>query len=664
MLLRIAIFSPVRRLFDYLPPTEMPIFPLQPGMRVRVPFRNKELIGILIATVNDSEYATTKLKRVVAILDDVPIIAPQLFKLLDWASRYYHHPLGDVLLNALPALIRRGEPLEINNDSSTLLYDVIPHQEHTLTPEQEQVVNIINAQNHHYQTFLLQGITGSGKTEIYLQCMAAIFENKKSILLLVPEINLTPQLVEKVEKRFKLPIAVLHSHLTEKQRFKEWKKVTENQVAIVLGTRSAIFAPITNLGLIIVDEEHDSSFKQQDGFRYSARDLAVVRASMENIPIILGSATPSFESLQNVKLGRYQHLILQNRVGNAKLPAFELIDMRGQYAEHGLASSLIERIKVHLANQHQVLLFINRRGFAPVLLCSDCGWIAECRRCDARLTYHQAKQQLICHHCMTNGKLPNACGSCGSPQLHPVGYGTERIEQGLQLLFPETSIYRIDRDTTRKKSAMQEFLNQIHSEKPCILVGTQMLAKGHHFPRVSLVGIINIDSGLLSTDFRAPEKMAQLLIQVAGRAGRAEIKGEVLIQTHQPYHPMLQELITQGYGRFAESALNERCTAQLPPHSVQAILRAEANTFDKPFLFLQQIKQFAQHQLHSTVEAYGPLPATMMRKAGKHRAELIIQAPQRQQLQNALQQILNYLSTLPDQTKVKWAVDVDPVGNA
>lgn len=660
LILKIAVFSPLRQLFDYLPPKGSVESQLLPGIRVRIPFGTKEIIGILVATANQSALPENKLKTAIALLDDIPIITPKFFRLLEWASHYYQHSLGDVFNNALPTWIRQGrstQEITALKPSSPLVKanDII------LTSAQKNAIDAINATNNSFQPFLLFGVTGSGKTEVYLRAMENVLNKNQNALILVPEINLTPQFIKRIEQRFNHPIAVLHSHLTDKQRFETWNKAQNGLTPIILGTRSAIFTPIPNLGLIIIDEEHDASFKQQEGFRYSARDLALVRAQMENIPIVLGSATPSLETLLNVKKQRYQSLVLSERATGAAVPKFHILDMRNKAVKQGISEELLLQIRKHLANNNQVLVFLNRRGFAPVLICQDCGWIAECRRCDTRLTLHQGSQQLICHHCTTHYSIFKKCGACQSTQLIPVGAGTERIEQLLQAEFPDTSIIRVDRDTTRKKKAMEDVIEKIDASNACILVGTQMLAKGHHFPNVTLVAVINMDSAMLSSDFRATEKMAQLLIQVAGRAGRAEKAGEVVIQTYHPDHELLNCLVKQGYADFAELTLAQRDLVKLPPLSYQALLRAEATKIELPNQFLTAAKQLITKELAPNCETWGPVPALIAKRAGKHRAQLLLQSDNRQQLQKLLAELVPQLGSLASAKKVKWSIDVDPI---
>ena len=434
------------------------------------------------------------------------------------------------------------------------------------------------------------------------------------------------------------------------------------QAKIILGTRSAIFTPLKAPGLIILDEEHDPSYKQQEGFRYSARDLAVIRAQQENIPIILGSATPSLESLNNCHAGRYQHLVLSTRAGNAVQPDWQVIDLKTERSNAGIAATTLMAIDQTLKNNHQVLVFLNRRGFAPAMLCHQCGWTAECQHCDSRLTVHRARSRLICHHCDFQQRVPQQCPSCRSRELIAAGEGTERSEAFLQQYFPDTTVLRVDRDSTRKKGAMQEVFNTADSGESCILVGTQMLAKGHHFENVTLVAVLDADSGLFSPDFRSHERMGQLLTQVAGRSGRGIARGRVIVQTHQPDHPLLALLISQGYGHFARQLLPQRELSQLPPFRHMSVIRAESHRPDEADAFLRLARKIAEKlQVPTPALSYlGPLPALMEKRAGRFRYVLRIDADQRPALQVLLSAVAVELENHKDSRRVRWSIDVDP----
>ena len=730
VIVRVAVPSPLRRLFDYLVPAEMvtdaPSSALQPGCRVRVTFGRREVTGLIIECADTSTFALEKLKPVSQLIDVEPLLPVSLFRLFIWASRYYQHPIGDALFTTLPTLLRKGAlPPEqgqkcwqlstfgkgLGPDSlkqapkqravidKLLVEDVVsdeqlvalfsravlkPLQEKlliessnqcipeialdkllrqdnlTLYPSQKQALEAID--HHHFNCSLLDGVTGSGKTEIYLQSIEKTLRYERQALVLIPEISLTPQTEKRFRDRFHVPIVTLHSGLTDKQRLNAWMQARSGQAKIILGTRSAIFTPLKAPGLIILDEEHDQSYKQQEGFRYSARDLAVIRAQQENIPIILGSATPSLESLNNCHAGRYQHLVLSTRAGHAEQPDWQVIDLKTERSNAGIASTTLTAIAQTLKNNHQVLVFLNRRGFAPAMLCHQCGWTAECQHCDSRLTVHRARGRLICHHCDFQQRVPQQCPSCRSRELIAAGEGTERSEAFLQQHFPDTIVLRVDRDSTRKKGAMQEVFNTADSGESCILVGTQMLAKGHHFENVTLVAVLDADSGLFSPDFRSHERMGQLLTQVAGRSGRGVAKGRVIVQTHQPDHPLLALLISQGYGHFARQLLPQRELSQLPPFRHMSVIRAESHRPDEAEAFLRLARKIAEKlQAPTPVLSYlGPLPALMEKRAGRFRYVLQIDADQRPVLQALLSAVAVELENHKDSRRVRWSIDVDP----
>ncbi len=530
-----------------------------------------------------------------------------------------------------------------------------------LNPAQEAAVDAVCGARGAFQAFLLDGVTGSGKTEVYLRVVDHVVADGRQALILVPEIGLTPQLVARFRRRFRVPVAVLHSGLSGRERLCAWLAARDGQTPIVIGTRSAVFTPLPGLGVIIVDEEHDLSLKQQDGFRYSGRDVAIMRARRAGIPIVLGSATPSLESLYNVRLGRYRRLALPERAGTACHPSIQIVDVRRQPTMHNLSEPLLKVVARHLAEGGQVLLFLNRRGYAPTLICHECGWVAECRRCDARLVLHQRQGILRCHHCDSQRPVDKYCPQCGGTDLHPLGQGTERVEEALHARFPDVGIARIDRDSTRRKGAIQTLLDGARSGEHRILIGTQMLAKGHHFPNVTLVGILDADQGLFGTDFRASERMAQLVVQVAGRAGRADRPGQVLIQTYHPDHPLLQTLLRQGYRVFAETVLHERQASALPPYSSLALVRAEAASREPPQSFLEEARTAAEQLCINGVELLGPVPAPMERRAGRYRYHLLIQAPQRSELHRLLNAWIPRMEALKAARKVRWSVDVDPM---
>lgn len=527
-----------------------------------------------------------------------------------------------------------------------------------LNSEQAIAVAQVLSHLHHYHCFLLQGVTGSGKTEVYLQVIAQVLAQGKQVLILVPEIGLTPQLLARFTARFEEPMTVIHSDLNETERQIAWQLAKESRVKIVIGTRSSVFTPLPDLGLIIIDEEHDSSLKQMEGVRYSARDTALMRAHFANIPIVLGSATPSLESIYNCKQKKYSLLQLNHKALTKNPLHFQLVDLRSQVLKQGLATVTINTIQAHLEKKNQVLVFINRRGFSPVLLCHQCGWMADCRDCDSHLTLHKTTGQMICHHCGITHRTPVQCSSCHSKELIPVGAGTQRIHEFLSLQFPQTKVLRIDRDEVRKKNDLNEKLDQINTGEAQLIVGTQMLAKGHHFPRLSLVVVLDADAGLYNQDFRALEHLGQLLTQVSGRAGRAEHPGEVLIQTHLPAHPLLNLLIQKGYEAFAQALLVTRQQAQLPPFHYLAVIRAQSHAVSKVLTFLHATKD--KIRLHP-ITVMGPAPAPLARKANQHRMQLLIKSPSRQALKNALTDLRGWLTMNKLSNGVRWNVDVDPM---
>ncbi|RUO32374.1 primosomal protein N' [Aliidiomarina soli] len=729
-IIRIALPVPMMRLFDYQIDSAL-LAGVKPGARVKVPFASRQLIGFVVALDVTPDIAVEKLKAVTAVLEQESLFPAAMWKLLQFAASYYHHPLGEVLTHAAPAALRQGEAanyqtvrrFRLSHEGEQASLDdfkraaqqqrllaalrerplsatdirrqdfsasalkalqnkgLIVAEEHApdltgwrfaagedaLTLNQEQAVAVaaltqsISAREAH--VWLLEGVTGSGKTEVYLQAMQKVLERGQQILVLVPEIGLTPQTVRRFEQRFNVPVVALHSGLTDNERLQGWLQARDNEAAIIIGTRSAIFTPCKALGMIILDEEHDSSFKQQDGFRYNARDLAVKRAHDAKVNLILGSATPSLESLANALAGKYRHLQLKQRAGNAQMARHALIDLKQERLQHGLSESLLARMEQHLKAGNQVLLFLNRRGFASALLCHECGWVGECARCQRPFTVHQQAHKLQCHHCGAERAIPRQCHSCGSPQLITQGLGTEQLESALQERLPDYPVLRIDRDSTRRKGQLAAHLDAAASGEYPILIGTQMLAKGHHFPDVTLVALLDVDGALYSNDFRAAERLGQLYTQVAGRAGRASKPGVVVLQTHHPEHPLVQELVNNGYHDFARSALSERQLALLPPAASMALIRAEATQeIDAQNLLqaMSQVLQAAMQQKTPQVHVLGPMPAPMPRRAGRFRYQLLLHAAQRKDLHALLQQARGTLETLPQTRKARWSLDIDP----
>lgn len=669
LIARVAVPSPLRRTFDYrLPASLIALHGVpQPGCRLRVPFGRRELTGVLLDVCQHTDVSGERLRDVLDILDSTPLIPSHLLDLWLWAARYYHHPVGEVLHTLLPVGLRNkgAATIKRRRTDADLTMVGAPDSDRSLTAEQQHACEAIAAQLGQFACFLLDGVTGSGKTEVYLQAIQQCLDRNLQALVLVPEIGLTPQTISRFAQRFSARLAVLHSGLTHRQRLNAWLEAGSGAADIVIGTRSAVFTPLARPGLMIIDEEHDGSFKQQDGFRYSARDLAVIRAQREGVPVVLGSATPSLESLHNALSGRYQHLRLTQRAGSAAMPQVRLLDTNNQPLQDGLSPPLLDAIGEHLARGQQALIFINRRGFAPVLQCPDCGWVAECDHCDARLTLHHRPAHLCCHHCERRQPVTRHCPNCQGKATSAVGAGTERIEMALGVHFPDTRIIRIDRDATSRKDELDRLLTEVQQAGPCILVGTQMIAKGHHFPRVTLAGVLDADSGLFSADFRGQEFMAQLLVQVAGRAGRADMPGEVLIQTRNATHLSLQTLIHQGYHALAEHLLEERRQSGMPPFGHLALIRAEALSASAPADFLSQARQLlddylVQQRWSDPPQVSGPLPAPMEKRANRFRQQLLLRSARRTTLQATLAWLTQQLEQHSDQRKVRWSVDVDP----
>ncbi|MEX0733990.1 MAG: primosomal protein N' [Steroidobacteraceae bacterium] len=718
-ILQVVFDTPLRRRFDYLPEDGAAI--ARPGERVRVSLGRRRAIGIVAAHAVESSLPRARLKRISAAIDTMPLWDDTTFGLLLWAADYYHHSLGEVLFGAIPKRLRKGESarrdeilwrvseagrtvldagarlghrqkklidLVGEDGASTAAIAAAGHMEVVrsllrrgwlesfarpeaapaagagrpgpmLTADQAAALEQIHGSLGGYRAWLLHGITGSGKTEVYMRLIERVLDEGRGALVLVPEIALTPQLVARFRARLAAPIVALHSSLADGARAEAWRAAAAGRAPVVIGTRSAVFTPMPALGIVVVDEEHDPSYKQQDGFRYSGRDLAVLRASRAGVPVVLGSATPSLESLANANAGRYTKLSLPERTGRAGKPRVMVVDLRVNPARDGLSPPATAAIERHLGAEGQVLVFLNRRGYAPTMFCSGCGWIAPCKACDARFTVHLRRARLICHHCGAEESMPFGCPRCGN-ELSPVGEGTERVETTLAQLFPSVQLVRIDRDAIRRRGDMERALASVTDGSARILVGTQMLTKGHDFPDVTLVVVLAADQGLFGADFRASERLAQQIVQVAGRAGRGDRPGEVLIQSAYPQHPLLQCLIKEGYEGFASLALAERRAAGWPPYSHLALLRADGPTVAEVFGFLHAAETVAPVARESELRLLGPAPAAMARRAGRHRAQLLVESPARVVLQNFLAEWVPEIAKLRAPRALRWSVDVDP----
>ena len=664
-ILRIALDIPLYGFFDYRAPADVSVSRDDIGRRVRVPFGTKSRIGVLVELPESSEVSEHQLKDVEAILHDLAPLPAEWFRVCEFCANYYQAPLGEVMLSTLPAGLRRLDPPKARVPRRPAKA-LAPHPAPPLTDEQQLALDAI-ATGSGFRAHLLHGVTGSGKTEVYLRLVERALAAGQQALLLVPEINLTPQLEARVAARFpEAQLTSLHSELTEAARTRNWKAAFDGTARIVLGTRLAVFTPMPDLGLIVVDEEHDASFKQQDGMRYSARDVAVFRAHARGIPIVLGSATPSLESWANSTdprtPARYGLLTLKERaVAAARLPAVRRIDTRLEKLQDGCCDALLKAINERLVRGEQSLVFLNRRGYAPVLTCTSCGWISHCKRCAANLVLHLADGRLRCHHCGFEIRIPKACPTCGNQDILPFGRGTQRLEEALAARFPYARILRVDRDSAKSRKQWEVLVEKIHDGEADILVGTQMLAKGHDFPKLTLVGVLGADSALFAADWRAPERLFAQLMQVAGRAGRADLPGEVLIQTQYPDHPLYAALVKHDYPAFADSQLKEREQAGFPPYTYQAMLRAEAPQMAAAIAYLATARAWPQAAEHPEVMRYDPVPMRLARRASLERAQLLVESPSRRALQSFLSQWREWLDAIKAPSRLRWHLEVDPL---
>lgn len=716
VILSVAVPSPLRRTLDYLPPVNADQA-WQPGQRLKVPLGSRQVTGVLLEVKSESDFALSKLKPALIPYDDESLWSSELLQLCRWAADYYRHPIGAAFAEILPTVLRQGGEAELEPAISyqlteqgranlsvpstrapkqRLLLELIAAQDRVekeeltgkaallkalidkahieavsqlpamwdytakesaleLNGEQQVAVDAIK-ESTGFSPFLLCGVTGSGKTEVYFRAMQAVLAQGKQVLFLVPEIALTPQTLSRIEQFFAVPVVAYHSGLTDKKRLRAWQMAKSGLAAIIVGTRSAVFLPLKNPGMIVIDEEHDGSYKQQSGFRYNARDCAVRRAQLENLPIVLGSATPSLRTYNNALKKRYAMLSL-SRPAIALQPARRrCLQLTSSHYQEGISDELKAIIDGHLKNKKQVMLFLNRRGFAPLYLCPACQQIAQCHQCDANLTYHRHKNSLVCHHCDSKKMAMKNCPACQRAEMIPYGLGTEQLEKTARDLFPDSRVLRIDRDTTMKRGELEAQLQRITEDEVDVIVGTQMLAKGHHFPNLTCVVVVNADQGFLSSDFRSAEQTAALLEQVSGRAGRELDVGEVILQSLQPDNPYLKTLLSDGYLVLAKQLLKERQDAGLPPAAAMALLAVESQRPGEAEQFLLSIRrQFTGKEW----EWMGPMPALLAKRANWHRFQLGLLAPSPRLLQQQLQQLIGCLDQKKN-SRVRWFLDVDP----
>ena len=728
--LQVAVPVPLRQVFDYLH-----YEPVEPGVRVLVPFGRRTLVGMVVHGTPASP--SVKLKKVKRVLDREPVMAGSVMDLVMWAAGYYHYPLGEVVHAALPGKLRQPADIEepgkevvlIRNSKITseeagrmlarapkqrMLYEIIPETngislsqiresgdkfegpnltslinslitkelvikqkqdlapgslkttefKETLNNEQIQAISLVNQSDSVFSSFVLHGVTGSGKTEVYLHAAQACLARGKQVLVLVPEISLTPQLIDRFRQRLGQGVYALHSNMPASKRFEAWWHGRSGKAKVILGTRSAIFTPLRSPGLIIVDEEHDLSFKQLEGFRYHTRDLAIKRASLESVPVVLGSATPSMESMNNVHAGRHKLLELKERTGVARMPDISLVDLTKHPHQDGLSPQLLAAIGEQLRIKKQTILYINRRGFAPVAQCSGCGWQAKCPRCDAFMTVHNKASEFRCHHCGSKNREVSNCPDCKQPLFY-AGVGTQRVEQALINKFPEARILRFDRDEITNLEKLNEALDQINRGTADIIIGTQLISKGHDFPGVTLVGVINSDQGLYSVDFRAPEYLVQQITQVAGRSGRGVEPGRVIIQTAHPDNPYLQLIHDNKFKDFYTLCSRERKLTGLPPYGFIALWRAESTDAQAALMFLEKARALGFRLIKDNslndITIMDPVSSPMEKLAGRYRAQLFVKSAQRAVLHNLLSAWLNQVTESKIGQRVRWSLDIDPM---
>ena len=649
-LVKVVFDIPINDSFDYISDDKK----VKIGSRVRVSFGNTTRIGVIIDIIAaDSKSKTYKIKKIDELIDEVPVLTKEMFKTCKWASSYYHHPIGQVIFSAMTPLHRkqRKEPtseLEIQHNES--------FEELILNTEQKKIYDSLIEDKKKFKVNVIRGVTGSGKTELYVKLAKKSIEENLQILVMVPEINLIPQTLERFKKYLKIIPLQYHSNLTPTQKHKVWKACSKEEQIIVIGTRSSIFLPFKKLGLIVVDEEHDGSYKQTEMFKYNARDIGILRGHNFKCPVILGSATPSFETVRNIKINKYQEYRLEKRYYKSKLPMITIIDSSIDRPNEGLTNTLIKSMKIELEKNRKVILFLGRRGFSNSVICSNCKTIVKCPKCGTNMTYHKNVEKLICHNCDFKQNIEQVKKCCDNPVLTPLGIGTQRVENKVKQLFPNKTVLRVDSDNITSKKDLEDFIEKANNNKIDIFIGTQMIVKGHDFKDISLVGILNIDAGLYSTDFRGLEKTAQLITQVSGRSGRQTEHGNVLIQTHNPDHSILNTILKEGYEKFSHIALEQRKNVNLPPYSHIGIIVLSSSNMNFSKSVLNKLKEIKRNK---SIFIYGPAQSKVPKRNNQYNYQLLIGSNSSKLLSEHISKFEIYLSSL--KKKIRWHIDIDPL---
>ena len=665
-LIKVAFNLPIYQTFDYMIPADLG--KITPGTRIEAMFGRKKMLGITMPSSHSRAKEVLKpkykLKEISKVIDKTPIINSDIMDICLWGSNYYQHPIGQVLFSAIPSFLRKGRNLDrltrqrISKKNESVSKNQDSQSAINLNKEQLSVYKSIKSNINTFGSYLVGGTTGSGKTELYIKICELVSSEKGQALIIVPEINLTPQTLERFKKYLKSNVKSYHSSLSELEKLDVWLGSKSGNLDIVVGTRSSVFLPFKNLKMIIIDEEHDASLKQQEKFKYHARDLSIIRAKKNDFPIILGSATPSFESLHNCNIGKYKHLELKKKFFKTTPPKIILVDLNKDIPDDGFSAELKRQIQKQLDKGEQTLLFIGRRGFSHTLLCKSCGWLSKCSKCDSHMAYHSSDKKLWCHHCGHKEYYPSKNSCCEESKIIPLGFGTERIENKLESLFPPAKIMRVDSDNINTNKKLRDFIEKTKTGSIDILVGTQMLVKGHDFPKVSLVGIMDIDPGLHSIDFRGIERTAQLMVQVSGRSGRHKTQGQVIIQTRKPDHELVTELLSHGYDDFSRKALKEREGALLPPYSFIALLKASSQKITLCQTFLQKLKSYFDG--NKNINIYGPIPAPRIKKNNMYYFQLLIKSSNRKLLLQKSQEIREYIVG-KKLSSIRWSLDIDPL---